>query len=279
MWKTELCFGLLGRTGISDMEQLELIRKVGFDGYFPCWNEELDLKALCAHGESLGLRLQSVHAPFSKVDSLWYPNEHTQTVMNRLLACFRDSAEVGAPIVVIHPFITFTRNEATPEGIANYRILVDETRKLGIKLAIENVEGEAYLDALMEAFKDESHVGFCWDTGHEMCYNRHRDLLADYGDRLFCTHINDNLGIKDPGGSITFHDDLHMLPFDGIANWQEIAHRLNRSGYTGALTFELKWDTKLNGCDLPIYAPRSLEDYLTQAYIRACRVAALVQGR
>ena len=278
MVNLELCFAILARTGISDTEQLALIKKVGFDGYFPCWSEDMDLAALKAYGDSLELKLQSVHAPFIKVDSLWYPNEHTQTVMARLLACLRDSAAVGAPIVVIHPFITFTRNEATVEGIENFRILVEEARNLGLKLAIENVEGEAYLDALFEAFKDESHVGFCWDTGHEMCYNRHRDLLADYGDRLFCTHINDNLGIKDRAGEITFHDDLHLLPFDGIADWQDIARRLKKSGYKGELTFELKWDTKLNGCDHLIYPGVSVEDYITKAYIRACRVAALVLG-
>lgn len=279
MWKAELCIGLLGRTGIPDTEQLDLIKKVGFDGYFPGWSEQTDLKAICSYGDRIGLKLQSVHAPFGKVDSLWYANEHTETVMQRLLACFRASAEVHAPIVVIHPFITFTRNEATVEGIANFRILVEEARELGLKLAIENVEGEAYLDALMDAFKDESHVGFCWDTGHEMCYNHHRDLLADYGDRLLCTHLNDNLGIKDRDGSITFHDDLHLLPFDGIADWQGIADRLVKWGFEGPLTFELKRDTALNGCDRCIYDQSDLEAYLIQAYIRACRLAALVKYR
>jgi len=275
MYKHTLCIGLLARTSMEDAEQLELIKKVGFDGYFPCWTEGSDLKALRCVSDSLGLKLQSVHAPFNKVNALWYPNEHTGFVIDRTLACLRAAAECGAPIVVIHPFITFLQNEATPEGIENYRIIVDEARKLGIKLAIENVEGEAYLDALMEAFKEETHVGFCWDTGHEMCYNRHRDLLSSYGDRLFCTHLNDNLGIKSCDGTITFRDDLHMLPFDGIADWQGIADRLDRSGYQGELTFELKRDTTLNGCTLPIYGNIGVEEYLTQAYIRACRVAAL----
>lgn len=275
MSKFELCIGILGRTGMEDAKQLELIKQVGFDGYFPCWTEEYDLKALRAAGDSLGLRMQSVHAPFGKVDSLWYPNEHTQWVKDRTVACIRAAAECGAPIVVIHPFITFTRNEATAAGIDNYGTIVDAAREAGVKLAIENVEGESYLDALMDAFKGEKHVGFCWDTGHEMCYNRHRDLLKDYGDRLLCTHINDNLGIKAKDGSLTFHDDLHLLPFDGIADWQGIADRLDRCGYQGEMTFELKRDTTLNGCKLPIYGPIGVEEYLTQAYIRANRVAAL----
>jgi sugar phosphate isomerase/epimerase len=277
MWKTELCIGLLGRAGMSDTEQLDLIQAVGFDGFFPVWTEDRDLKELTTHGAQLGLKLQSVHAPFGKVDSLWYPNEFTQMVMDRTLACFRASAEVEAPFVVIHPFITFQRNEATQAGIDHYGILVEDAKKLGVRIAIENVEGEAYLDALMRAFQGQQHVGFCWDTGHEMCYNRHRDLLASYGDRLFGTHLNDNLGIKDPAGNITFHDDLHLLPFDGIADWQGITARLKRSGYTGPLTFELKRDTTLNGRTLPIYGQIGVEEYFTQAYIRACRVAALLQ--
>lgn len=279
MYGMELCVNLLANTGLADEDVLRLIGKVGFDGYFPAWSEEKDLANICAKGQELGLKLQSVHAPFSKVNSLWYPNEHTQAVMQRLINCFRDSAQVEAPFVVIHPFITFTQNEATRAGIDHYGILVEEAKKLGVRLAIENVEGEAYLDALMDAFKNEAHVGFCWDTGHEMCYNHHRDLIADYGDRLFGTHLNDNLGVKDPAGSITFRDDLHLLPFDGIANWQGIAHRLKDCGFAGPLTFELKLQTTLNGCDHLIYGQPSVEDYLTQAYIRACRVAALVKYR
>ena len=279
MYQAELCINILGKTGLSDEEVLALIKKVGFDGYFPIWSEEKALKPLCASGRELGLKLQSVHAPFSKVDSLWYPNEHTEAAMERLINCFRDSAEVEAPVVVIHPFITFTRNEATAAGIDNYGVLVEKAKEYGVRIAIENVEGEAYLDALMDAFRSESHVGFCWDTGHEMCYNRHRDLLLDYGDRLFCTHINDNLGIKDPAGALTFHDDLHLLPFDGIANWQGIADRIVSCGYKGPLTFELKRYTTLNGCQRLIYDQENVEEYLTQAYIRACRVAALVKHR
>ena len=161
MFKHTLCIGLLGRTGLTEQEQLTLIKKVGFDGYFPVWSEETDLRAIVSCGNELGLKLQSVHAPFGKVDSLWYPNEHTRWVLDRTVACLRASAEVGAPMVVIHPFITFTRNEATAEGIENYRVIVEEARKLGIRLGIENVEGEAYLDALMAAFREEEHVGFC----------------------------------------------------------------------------------------------------------------------
>ena len=74
-----------------------------------------------------------------------------------------------------------------------------------------------------------------------------------------------------------FHDDLHFLPFDGIADWQGIADRLVKCGFEGPLTFELKLRTTLNGCKLPVYGDITPEQYYTQAYIRACRVAALME--
>ena len=82
-------------------------------------------------------------------------------------------------------------------------------KERGVKVAFENTEGEEYLEALMDNFKDDDTVGFCWDTGHEMCYNHSQDMLAKYGDRLIATHINDNLGISDYDGKITWLDDLH----------------------------------------------------------------------
>ena len=264
MSKFELCIGILGRTGMEDTKQLELIKQVGFDGYFPCWTEEYDLKALRAAGDSLGLRMQSVH-------------EHTQWVKDRTVACIRAAAECGAPIVVIHPFITFTRNEATAAGIDNYGTIVDAAREAGVKLAIENVEGEAYLDALMDAFKGEKHVGFCWDTGHEMCYNRHRDLLKDYGDRLLCTHINDNLGIKAKDGSLTFHDDLHLLPGDGNICWVRAIGRLKNLPKQNILNFWLKKLCKSTDPGDRLYAQLTTEDYFHLAAQRARQIADLYE--
>ena len=44
-----------------------------------------------------------------------------------------------------------------------------------------------------------------------------KDMLELYGDRLIATHINDNLGVSNSDGKIFRTDDLHLLPFDGIA--------------------------------------------------------------
>ena len=100
-------------------------------------------------------------------------------------------------------------------------------------------------------------------------------MTALYGDRLFCTHINDNLGISDFGGRIYWTDDLHLLPFDGIIDWKGVASRLNRVGYDDILTFELNRSSKRGRHDNDKYESMTPLAYLTEVYARACRFAAL----
>ena len=56
---------------------------------------------------------QSVHAPFAKMDRLWYPDEFTEPTIQRLLQGLQACIEAGVPIMVLHAFITFDRNQAT----------------------------------------------------------------------------------------------------------------------------------------------------------------------
>ena len=102
-------------------------------------------------------------------------------------------------------------------------------------------------------------------------------MLALYGDRLLGTHLNDNLGVRDYTGKITYLDDLHLLPFDGAANWEDNMCRLNRAHFDGPLTFELTTLSKRGRHENDAYARMDPVEYLTLAYARACRVAMLRQ--
>ena len=177
--------------------------------------------------------------------------------------------------MVVHPFIGFGHWEPTQDGIDNFRKIADAAQEQNVQIAFENVEGEDYLRVLMNAFREYDNVGFCWDAGHELCYNKGKDMLSVYGDRLIATHLNDNLGVSDPAGSIYWTDDLHLLPFDGIRNWTAAANRLNEVGYNGILTFELTRKSKPNRHDNDKYARMPIEEYIAECYARACRFAYL----
>ena len=276
MYKTRLCLALSEQFKISFEDQIRLFKKIGFDGFFAGWAPGSDIAALRKVADEEGMIFQSIHAPFTKMRDMWYPSDVTETAVAELIACLNDCARSGVPLMVTHAFIGFEDHEPTQFGIENYARVVKEAERLGVKIAFENTEGEEYLAALMDAFRDSPAVGFCWDTGHQMCYNMETDMMALYGDRLFGTHINDNLGCRDYNGKIFWHDDLHLLPFDGIADWQANAQKIKASGFTGPLTFELNILSKPDRHENDPYGRMELTDYLTNAYIRACRVAALV---
>jgi sugar phosphate isomerase/epimerase len=196
-------------------------------------------------------------------------------VIDNLINCPREWAEVDVPIVVIHPIIGMDRHNPTDLGIERYGRLVREAEKLGIKVAFENVEGIEYLEKIIADLGSSPAIGYCWDTGHEMCYNNSMDVPALFGDKLICTHLNDNLGQIDPN-EVTWLDDAHLFPFDGIADWQGIADRLNRISYAGELTFELTLDSKPGRNTHDIYNGLTMESGFELIYNKAVQFAQML---
>lgn len=276
MWKEKLCLGLSESFDISEQEQIRLFKEIGFDGFFCQHFEGKDLRVLRRIADEDNMIFQSVHAPFFKMRDIWYDEEKSVYAIKELNECIEKTADIGVPIVVMHAYIGFEQHPSIPEkGLNNIDLLVRKAEDLNVKIAFENTEGEEFLSTVMKRYEGNSSVGFCWDTGHEICYNKSNDMMSLYGDRLLCTHINDNLGIKDYNGEITYIDDLHLLPFDGVVNWQDVAERLVLSGFKGELTFELNKKSKGGKTYNDVYTKMEIKDYIVEAYKRACRFAYL----
>jgi sugar phosphate isomerase/epimerase len=84
-----------------------------------------------------------------------------------------------------------------------------------------------------------------------------------YGERLICTHIHDNCGEKDA--------DDHLLPFDGVVNFDRFAKHIQNSGYQGSLTLEVN---KAN----PLYAHMTDDEYLCKCAEVIKKIAHKVDG-
>lgn len=264
--------------GLPLTDQIRLLKAVGFEGFFAYWEPGIDVAELRRTADEEGMVFQSLHAPSGPYARwLWYQCEETGRALGTFLDCLRTCAANAVPIMVLHSFYGFDLHEPTPLGIRNYGMIIEEARRLGVRVALENLEGEEYLAALLTHFRDDPCVGFCWDSGHEACYS-HRDLLSEphHGPQLIATHLNDNLGTRDFGGALTGLDDLHLLPFDGIIDWQDVAERLSRWHFDDILMFELKPKGQPGRHESDAYARMSPEEYLTTAYMRCCRVAALL---
>lgn len=275
MWRYKLGLNIGNFPGMTVTDQITLFRQVGFDAFFTGWWSDAPVAVWKAHADEVGMEYQSIHAPFMHAADLWHGGEAARVGIEELIACLCDCAKNEVPIMIMHSFIGFHEHTPTEVGIENFLKITDEAKKLGVKIAIENTEGEEYLAALMDALGNCDHVGFCWDTGHEICYNHSKDMLALYGNRLIATHLHDNLGVWDYNGEISPRDDLHLLPFDGVGDWQGIAERLDRLGFDGVMTFELKQTGHEGRHEHDLYREMSPVRYVTEAYKRACRVAAL----
>ena len=258
-------------------EQIRLFAKVGFEGFFTGWQKGAPLARWRKTADECGMLYQSVHGPFRGCAEIWKEDsESAEDFVQELKDCVRDCADNGVALMISHAFIGFyTGMQPTEIGLERFGKVIDEATRCGVNIAFENTEGEEFLAAVLNAFGERPNVGFCWDTGHEMCYNGGRDMTALYGKYLMGTHLNDNLGARRFDGVITWHDDLHLLPFDGIGDWAGIAARLRRWQFTDVLTFELNRASKPDRHENDAYARMSMEEYVTAAYMRACRAAAL----
>lgn len=235
----------------------------------------MNLEAISDTADKCDMVLQSLHAPYVRSADMWSKDKNvSELAVAELLASLEDCHKYNIPILVVHTWIGFENiPEPTDEGFENYNKLVDKAHKYGTKIAFENTEGDEHLFALMQYFENNPTVGFCWDSGHEMCYNHSEDLLKKYGNKLIITHLNDNLGISRFDGKTYWTDDLHLLPFDGIADWDYNIRRLKKSTIPEFLNFELNIISKPGRHENDCYADMSYEQYFAEAYKRACKIA------
>lgn len=275
MYKHILCMNTSEAFGIPFEDQISLLQKTGFEAFFTPWKRDYPIDKWAAFANEIGMIYQSIHAPFGGVADLWRQDEEkAKAAEKELIDCIHSCSSNGVGLMVSHCYIGFDGIvDITEQGLIRYGRIIDEAERCGVNIAFENTEGEEYLEKLLDVYGDRKNVGFCLDTGHEMCYNFSENLLEKWGDKLIATHINDNLGIKDYNGKITWHDDLHLLPFDGIRDWDELALRFRKCGYKGILTFELNKNSKPERHENDKYERMSLQDYFSECYIRACRFA------
>ncbi|MBO5221234.1 MAG: sugar phosphate isomerase/epimerase [Clostridia bacterium] len=260
--------------GVSSLDLIPLVKRAGFDGCFSGVSADVtDVMTVASRLREEGLIYQSVHAPFTKMHQMWESGEDGENALAELIACAENAARVRVPIMVTHVFIGFREEHPNSLGVERFGKLVKRAEELGIKIAFENTEGESYLQAVRDGLFSSPAAGFCIDTGHEMCYNRSADMISKYGaeGKLFCTHLNDNMGITGP--EIFWLDDAHLLPFDGIADWDGIAKRMKAVGYDGFLTLELTTQSKPNRTTHDRYASLSPLEFLTLAHDKALQFA------
>lgn len=268
----------VGGYGLNFDDSLRLISKAGFDSFFSGTASLDELKQRRALADRYGLVYSSLHAPFKKAADMWEEGTLGEDAEAEIHSCIDLCFGIDVPILVVHPFIGFDKHSPGDIGLDRFKRLAQYAFEKNVKLAIENVEGEEYFDYLVKGLADFDSVGFCLDTGHQMCYNRGRDFLSELGDKLIYTHVNDNEGITYSDGRIFWHDDAHLLPFDGVQDWRKLALQLKKIGYDGFLTLELSKASKPNRTCNDIYSTMSAEEYVFEAAARINKFAEMIEN-
>ena len=262
-----------GARGLLTVEHIRLIKEAGWDAVFMDWRPQ-ETDAAVGEAARQGLAFTSIHGPFDHADTMWLPGEAGEAMTKQLLDCVDDCANHAVPVMVLHAYFGFQDSYTPTEtGLYNFGRVIEAADKKGVKLGFENVEGEPMLDAIMARYADCPAVGYCYDTGHRMCYNHGRDFLADYGDRLVHTHLNDNLGQR--GEKITWYDDLHLPLGDGTIDWKAVFDGIRKTGYAGPLCCELNYSNKPDCHELDHVLAMQMDEFYAYALEKLRRALAL----
>ena len=250
--------------GLPEQEQLPLIRQAGFDGFFAADTNADSLKLCAGMARQLGLVFETVHAPFKETNHIWEPKEAGEEYLSSLKELVDVCSQIQVGKCIVHVTMGNIVPEVSQVGLDRFGQLCDYAKAREVCICFENLEPHPHLEAVM-AYMDDSYHGFCWDIGHNICYTPQTDWMKKYGRRLKCLHVHDNKGVTQPG-NIDYRDDLHLLPFDGSLDWDWFARTLREYHYEGPITLDVSNQGKEE------YQKMPLEQYLTAAYDRGCRI-------
>ena len=146
---------------------------------------------------------------------------------------------LGIQNIVVHPGDNkeFDQETYTAKNLEFFSEFIPTMEATGVNVLIENSSKELRncycmdtgeeLKAFIELL---NHPQFkvCWDTGHANLQGAQYDHIVALGDLLAGIHISDNLG----------EDDNHMMPYQGVVNFDEVMSALVKIDYKGVFTFE-----------------------------------------
>ena len=247
------------------IESLEKIKAVGFDGFFTSRGDIAECCAMRKEADRLGLDYQFIHAPFKGINTFWTPGLDYLPVYTQCIESVDAAAEAGVPIVIMHLSSGWIPPQICDIGLARFDSFVEYALKRGVKIAFENLRTLGNLAAIMDRYAQVENVVFCFDNGHEYCYTPRVKFIDLYADRMICTHIHDNPG-RDPIDP-TVNNDQHLLPFDGTYDFKDMMDRIKKYGYEGALTLEVAKNEP--------YLDMSDEDWLAMCYERIKKISEM----
>ena len=197
-----------------------------------CWRERI--RGIKARADDLGLVISHSHAPFQfRYDDK--ENPEYAFCSDMMFRSIEATSILGAKYIVVHPLVSADKKKTlVKESIEELAVHAEFGRKLGVKLAVENMTSTS-VEEILEIAGGVSQA-VCLDTGHGNIHGM--DLyqaVLELNDRLKVLHLHDNFGKLGEG----VHCDKHLPPYFGTIDWELFVKGLTETGYQGTFNYEV----------------------------------------
>jgi len=214
-------------------EKLNLIKETGFNSVMIWWGDEfIDIDGEKYKHPDLvrfyDLYLENFHLPFDGVNSIWEDNINGMDFKNKIIKSIKEASIFEVPTIVIHLSEGSNPPPINEIGLKRLYEIIDFAEKFNVNVAVENLRKP---ERLLEIFNkiNSNKLCFCYDSGHDNCYNGNIDILSEMGQKLVALHLHDNDG----------SDDFHRIPGNGTIKWNLVLEKLRKIKYTGIFSLEV----------------------------------------
>lgn len=254
---TNMLFERIGMEPVEQKTAIELCAGAGYEVLDFCFHDlityaspflgdlwESYTEQMRETADGAGVSFGQAHANVYDFLNPKADHEFHRMVMER---CVLASERLGIPWLVIHPSTDFSASAILREsrlGNIDYiSRLAEFAGRHHVGIAVENMwdlhiapkryyaDNAEELVELVDAVGMEN-VGICWDLEHASIMKQDQPkAMKLMGKRLKVTHVSDQTGI----------DNIHVMPFQGVTDWNAAMEALADIGYEGNLNFEAQW--------------------------------------
>lgn len=172
----------------------------------------------------VGIDFDNVHLTSNGTHAIWAEGEDGDAIIDRYIFEIKLFSSLGVKTGICHvTWGTKTPPPISELGLHRLEKVAECADKCGFTVALENSAFPEYLHYVLPKLAAEykNSIGYCFDSGHRNAFAPGEDFLAQYGNLLCATHIQDNEG----------KTDMHILPGDGSINWDKVTSELASTAF------------------------------------------------
>lgn len=244
---------------IKQGESQKLIKKHGFDSIITIADKKLNwqnasIKKQVKSCKKNCLELSSLHMSYFGKDltKFWQEGKYGNELEKSLIKDVKIAHRYKFTCVVVH-----LAGEPSKIGFERIRRVLKYCEKYNIPLALENIGWFKTLKATFENIKSD-YLKFCFDIGHQNCFEPEIDNLSFFGDKLITLHLHSNMGQKDE----------HTLKKYGNIDWENFAKRIAKLNPNINLDYEILMHTR--------HCERA-DNVLEEVYNEACELEKMIE--